>query len=58
MKTYNQLKEAARQQAIDYQLSWAYLNYSYYEITLAQDKFCKLGKKYGLTKEFRENGII
>ena len=58
MSKYLEKKENARQQAIDYQLSWAYLNYSYYEITVAQDKFYKLGKKYGLLREFKENGII
>lgn len=58
-KTYNERKENARQLAIDYSniamgelsgLSWS-------ELITIQDKFEKIGRKYGLLQEFRENGI-
>lgn len=56
--TYNELKERARQEAIDWQLNFA--NESHYMSELVEwvEHFNKLGKRYGLLKEFRENGII
>ncbi len=56
MKTYYQRKEEARQKAIKWQLDFN--NYSYKELADYGEYFYKLGKKYGLLKEFRENGII
>ena len=56
-KTYLQLKEEARQEAIDWQLDFANHNYSWGEIAFYGDYFYKKGKRYGLLKEFRENGI-
>jgi RAB protein geranylgeranyltransferase component A len=51
-------KEEARTMAIDYQ-NWASReNLSYSEIAKHQDYFEKLGKKFKLTEEFKENGII
>ena len=51
-------KETARQQAIDWQADFCNHNYSYGELAYFSDYFIKLGKRYGLLKEFRENGII
>ena len=56
-KTYQQLKEAARQEAIDWQDQAAEQNLSYGELAEAGEHFEKLGRRYGLLQEFRENGI-
>ena len=51
-------QEDARQTAIDWQ-SWASgQNLSYGELSEYQGYFETLGEKFGLTEEFRENGII
>ena len=56
--TYTERKEKARNEAIDWQNDFA--NHSYYwsEIAEFSAYFEKLGKRYGLLREFRENGII
>lgn len=56
-KTYGQLKEAARQEAIDWQIETTEQDLSYGELAEAGDRFWKLGKRYGLLREFRENAI-
>lgn len=56
-RTYAARKASLRQLAINYQnantdgLSWE-------ECTKISDFFAKNAKRYGLTEEFRENGII
>ena len=51
-------KEQARQYAIDYQ-NWASeVSMSWVEVQFWNERFTELGKKFGLTKEFKENGII
>lgn len=55
--TYKAKKEMARQEAIDWQKDVANHNYSYGELVEFEEHFEKLGRKYGLLKEFRENGI-
>lgn len=50
-------KEKARQKAIEWQLDFSNNNYSYYDLMIFQEYFYKLGKRYGLLKEFHENGI-
>lgn len=57
MKTYKERKEEIRQQAIDWQLDFNNHNYSYYDLMMWGDYFYKNGKRYGLLKEFKENGI-
>lgn len=56
MSYYTKRKEEVREMAIDFQ------NYdgpmSYYELMENQYKFEKLAKRYGLIREFKENGII
>ena len=55
--TYQQKKEQAREQAIDWQIETAKQNLSYGELAEAGEYFEKLGRRYGLIQEFRENGI-
>lgn len=55
--TYQQKKEQAREQAIDWQDETAEQNLSYGELAEAGEHFEKLGRRYGLLQEFRENGI-
>ena len=54
---YNRLKEAARQAAIEWQLTSGDEPISYTELAEVCQRFYTLGKRYGLLKEFRENGI-
>ena len=60
MKSYNQRKEGIRNRAIDFQQGYgefAEMNYSWGEIAEWQSYFEKMGRRYGLLGEFRENGI-
>ena len=57
-KTYQELKNKAREEAKTWQLAISERNDSYGEFLEAQSKFEKLANRYGLTKEFKENGII
>lgn len=56
--TYKEKKEHIRQKAIEWQGSFAYCLWSYGEVVEFQNKFERLGRRFGLLKEFRENGII
>ena len=58
VKTYQELKNKAREEAKTWQFDFANNNYSYEEIGNVGEYFIKLAKRYGLTKEFKENGII
>lgn len=58
MNKYLKNKEKLRENAIKWQQDFPSKNYSYGELAFWQDYFYKLGKKYGLLKEFKENGII
>lgn len=53
---YKANKEILRQTAINYQLTPQ--SQSYEDIARYSNYFYKMGKRYGLIKEFRENGII
>ena len=55
--TYETKKEMARQEAIDWQNDFCNHDYTYGELAESGYYFEKLGRKYGLLKEFRENGI-
>lgn len=55
-KTYAERKEFVRQLAIDYSNNQA-CGLSWNEVAMVSDMFYKLGKRYGLLKEFKENGI-
>lgn len=54
---YKKQKSNARQIAIDWQSSNGSNNLSMVEYMMATSRFYKLGKQYGLLREFRENGI-
>lgn len=55
--TYAKRKENARQIVIDWQLNESDYPYSYGGMAILTDYFYRLGKRYGLLSEFRENGI-
>ena len=55
--TYEIKKEMARQEAIEWQNNLFNHNYTYGELAEFGYHFEKLGRRYGLLKEFRENGI-
>lgn len=56
--TYRKLKAQARQEAIDLQRRMSEESLSWGGIAYIQDYLSTLAKRYGLTKEFRENGLI
>ena len=56
-KSYQEMKEQVRQEAIDWQDEASEQNLSYGELAEAAEHFEKLGRRYGLLQEFRENGI-
>lgn len=58
MSKYQDAKEKARNEAIDWQYEFAEHDYSYGELAYWQDYFEKKARRYGLVQEFRENGII
>lgn len=57
MSTYQEMKEKARNEALDWQDTWAEVSYSYGELAAWYAHFERLGRRYGLLTEFRENGI-
>jgi hypothetical protein len=57
MSNYQKRKEAVREAAIDWQASFQSVLWSWGEVAEWQAKFEKLGRRYGLLTEFRENGI-
>lgn len=56
-KSYQEMKEQVRQEAIDWQYESAEMNLSYGELADAQEYFERQGRRYGLLQEFRENAI-
>ena len=58
MYTYQQKKAAAIEKAIDWQSDFQNHNYTWGEIAYWQEYFEILAKRYGLVREFKENGII
>lgn len=58
MTQYAINKERARDKAIMWQLMFGEHNYSWGELFEFSNYFTKIGKRYGLLREFRENGII
>jgi hypothetical protein len=51
-------QDQARQLAIDWQSQAGKKSLSYAELAAWAGFFRKLGKRFGLLKEFKENGII
>lgn len=58
MTKYQMNKEKARQKAIEWQLDFCNHNYSWGEIAYYGAYFERQAKRYGLVREFKENGII
>lgn len=58
MEAYYKKQAEIRRKAIEWQLKISEKNLSYDELSEASLKWEKLGKEYGLTEEFIENGII
>ena len=56
-KTYQAKKADLRQQAIDYSNIQGVLTLYWSEVAEISNFFERNGKRYGLLKEFRENGI-
>ena len=56
-KTYKERKSCLKELAIDWQLQFSVLNWSYGELAIIGEWFNKNGKRYGLLKEFKENCI-
>ena len=55
--TYQENKKAARQEAIEWQ-NWASeVSMSWGECAYWNEHFERLGRRYGLLREFHENGI-
>ena len=55
---YQNQKEEARQKAIDWQIEFSQNDHFMSEYAYYNDYFYKLAKRYGLIKEFKEDGII
>lgn len=55
--SYSEEKEKIRNEAIEWQMSFEDINYSWGEVIEAQGYFRKKGKRYGLLREFHENAI-
>ena len=55
--SYNRLKETARTEAFEWQLTSGDNPMSYNELAEVGERFYTLRKRYGLLKEFRDNGI-
>lgn len=58
MSYYQKRKEEARQRAIEWQADFARSSLSWGVCCEVYSIFCDLAKRYGLTREFKENGII
>ena len=57
MTKYQKQKERAREQAIEWQIENADRSASMAELAEVGAYFQKLGKRFGLLREFHENGI-
>lgn len=55
---YNGKKEVARAIAIEWQNNFADRDYSYLELNGWQSFFEEIGARFGLLREYKENGII
>jgi hypothetical protein len=55
---YKQAKARAREQAQQWQKDFADHSHSWGELADAAARFERLGRRFGLLREFRENGII
>jgi len=58
MNKYQSAKEEARKEAIEWQIDFSQSSHYMSKLVEAANYFARLAKRYGLIKEFRENGII
>lgn len=58
MSKYHTNKARARELAITWQYNVNNNIRSFLYYATWYDRFCRIGRKYGLLREFRENGII
>lgn len=58
MTKYQKGKENVRDKAVEWQNGFCDQNYSYGELAYYGEYFSRLAKRYGLVREFKENGII
>lgn len=58
MNNYQQQKQKARERAINWQRWASNSRPSMHELAVTGEHFKRIGKRYGLIKEFKENGII
>ena len=57
MTKYQKAKAAAREKAVEFSLTCWDRDLFYAELAEIGNKFERLGRRYGLLREFRENGI-
>lgn len=58
VNNYQRGKENARTEAKNWQMDVADKDLSWWDVAHMGDYFEKLAKRFGLIREFRENGII
>ena len=58
MNKYQRAKQNARNKAVEWQSDFCNHNYSYGELAYYGEYFSRLARRYGLVREFKENGII
>ena len=58
MNKYQRAKARVRDMAVEWQNDFCNHDYSYAELIHWEDHFRGLAKRYGLVREFEENGII
>ena len=58
MTKYQKAKGMARDAAIEWQANFCNEDYSWGELMMFADHWYKVGKRYGLLREFAENGLI
>jgi hypothetical protein len=58
VNSYQRGKENARNEAKKWQIDVADKDLSWWDVAHFSDYFEKIGKRFGLIREFRENGII
>jgi hypothetical protein len=58
MNKYQRAKARVRDMAVEWQNDFCNNDYSYADLIRWEDHFRSLAKRYGLVREFEENGII
>ena len=58
MNRYQRGKQKAREKAIEWQIDYELCSYAWEDIARFGSYFSRLTKRYGLIREFKQNGII